>query len=77
MSEENFNGGITPSSLRKQELDLRERSWNDQHETILRQWGEASGCYRYMNHQSIPSIQEAESAFYLTCYCSLNCYWYS
>jgi hypothetical protein len=51
MSEENF-GGITPSSLRKQELDLREKSWNDQHENILRQWGEASGCYRYMNHRA-------------------------
>jgi hypothetical protein len=51
MSEENF-GGITPSSLKKQELDLREKSWNDQHENILRQWGEASGCYRYMNHRA-------------------------
>ena len=51
MSEENF-GGITPSSLRKQELDLREKSWNDQHENILRQWGEGSGCYRYMNHRA-------------------------
>jgi hypothetical protein len=51
MSEENY-GGITPSLLRKQELDLREKSWNDQHETILRQWGEASGCYRYMNHRA-------------------------
>ena len=51
MSEENY-GGITPSSLRRQELDLREKSWNDQHETILRQWGEASGCYRYMNHKA-------------------------
>tara|TARA_B110000503_G_scaffold142093_1_gene237773 strand:+ start:2398 stop:3141 length:744 start_codon:yes stop_codon:yes gene_type:complete len=26
--------------------------WNDQHETILRQWGEAAGCYRFMHHQS-------------------------
>jgi hypothetical protein len=51
MSEENF-GGITPSSLKKQELDIREKSWNDQHESILRQWGESSGCYRYMNHKA-------------------------
>jgi len=26
--------------------------WNEQHETILRQWGEASACYRFMHHQS-------------------------
>jgi hypothetical protein len=51
MSVENF-GGVTPSSLRKQELELREKSWNNQHESILRQWGEAAGCYRYMNHRA-------------------------
>ena len=28
------------------------KSWNDQHENILRQWGEASACYRYMNHRA-------------------------
>lgn len=26
--------------------------WNDQHELILKQWGEASACYRYMHHRS-------------------------
>tara|TARA_R110001632_G_scaffold228672_1_gene364100 strand:+ start:556 stop:1389 length:834 start_codon:yes stop_codon:yes gene_type:complete len=65
MSEENFNGGITPSSLRKQELDLRERSWNDQHETILRQWGEASGCYRYMNHRAFLLFKKLSLRFTL------------
>src|SRR6056300_1209827 len=52
MSEENIGGGIAPSSLKRQELELREKSWNDQHESILRQWGEASGCYRYMYHRA-------------------------
>lgn len=28
------------------------KSWNDQHENILRQWGEASACYRFMNHRA-------------------------
>jgi len=51
MSEENF-GSMSTSALREKELELREKSWNDQHESILRQWGEASGCYRYMNHRS-------------------------
>lgn len=51
MSEENF-GSMSTSALREKELELREKSWNDQHETILRQWGEASGCYRYMNHRA-------------------------
>lgn len=26
--------------------------WNDQHEIILKQWGEASACYRFMHHRS-------------------------
>ena len=64
MSEENF-GGITPSSLKKQELDLRERSWNEQHENILRQWGEASGCYRYMNHRAFLMYKKLSMRFTL------------
>ena len=28
------------------------KSWNDQHENILRQWGEAAACYRFMNHRA-------------------------
>jgi hypothetical protein len=51
MSEENF-GGMSTAAIKKKELQLREESWNDQHESILRQWGEASGCYRYMNHRA-------------------------
>src|SRR6056300_117525 len=51
MSEENF-GSMSTSALKEKELELREKSWNDQHESILRQWGEASGCYRYMNHRA-------------------------
>ena len=51
MSEENF-ASMSTSALREKELEMREKSWNDQHETILRQWGEASGCYRYMNHRA-------------------------
>jgi len=51
MSEENY-GEITPSSLKKKELEMRENSWNEHHETVLRQWGEASACYRYMNHNA-------------------------
>ena len=26
--------------------------WNDYHEDVLRQWGEACACYRYMHHRS-------------------------
>lgn len=28
------------------------KTWNDQHELILKQWGEAAACYRYMHHRS-------------------------
>lgn len=29
-----------------------EDEWNQHHEEILRQWGEAAACYRYMHHRS-------------------------
>ena len=50
MGEENY--AIPTAAIKREELKQRENSWNDQHESILRQWGEASGCYRYMNHRS-------------------------
>ena len=50
MSQENFNGG--DAKLKQQALEHRRDSWNEQHENILRQWGEFSGCYRYMHHRT-------------------------
>jgi len=34
-----------------EEINIEE-TWNEYHESILRQWGEASACYRYMHHRS-------------------------
>jgi hypothetical protein len=31
---------------------MTKKTWSDQHENILRQWGEAAACYRYMNHRA-------------------------
>ena len=64
MSEDNF-GGITPSSLKKQELELREKSWNEHHENVLRQWGEASACYRFMNHKAFLMYKKLSMRFTL------------
>ena len=64
MSEENF-GSMSTSALREKELELREQSWNDQHESILRQWGEAAGCYRYMNHKSYLMYKKLSMQFTL------------
>ena len=41
------------------------RSWNDQHETILRQWGEASACYRYMHHRAFLMYKQLSLRFSL------------
>jgi hypothetical protein len=30
---------------------IMEDLWNEYHENVLRQWGEASACYRYMHHR--------------------------
>ena len=48
MNQENFDDQM----IKQQALEHRRDSWNDQHESILRQWGEASGCYRYMHHRA-------------------------
>ena len=34
-----------------EEINMKEM-WNEYHENVLRQWGEASACYRYMHHRS-------------------------
>ena len=64
MSEENFEG-MSTTVMKQRELQIREDSWNDQHENILRQWGEASGCYRYMNHRAFLMYKRLSMRFTL------------
>ena len=42
-----------------------ENLWNDDHEAILRQWGEAAGCYRYMNHRAFLLYKKLSMRFSL------------
>ena len=51
--------------MKQKELEHRRDSWNDQHETILRQWGEASGCYRYMHHRAFLMYKKLSMRFTL------------
>jgi hypothetical protein len=39
--------------------------WNEQHELILRQWGEAAACYRYMHHRSFLMYKKLSLRFNL------------
>ena len=39
--------------------------WNDQHENILRQWGEACACYRFMHHRSFMMYKDLSMKFTL------------
>ena len=64
MSEENFEE-VSTTAMKQRELQLREDSWNEQHENILRQWGEASGCYRYMNHRAFLMYKRLSMRFTL------------
>lgn len=50
MSEENYNMG-----------DM----WNEYHENVLRQWGEASACYRYMHHRAFLKFKRLSLRFNL------------
>lgn len=39
--------------------------WNDYHENVLRQWGEASACYRYMHHRAFLQFKRMSLRFNL------------
>ena len=61
MSEEIFDDQM----IKQKELEHRRDSWNEQHESILRQWGEASGCYRYMHHRAFLMYKKLSMRFTL------------
>ena len=42
-----------------------ENIWNEYHENVLRQWGEASACYRYMHHRSFLMYKKLSLRFNL------------
>lgn len=42
-----------------------EEMWNDYHENVLRQWGEASACYRYMHHRAFLQFKRLSLRFNL------------
>ena len=39
--------------------------WNEYHENVLRQWGEASACYRYMHHRAFLMYKQLSLRFSL------------
>lgn len=39
--------------------------WNDQHEIILRQWGETCACYRFMHHRGFLLYKDLSMKFTL------------
>ena len=47
-----------------EEINMDEM-WNEYHESILRQWGEASACYRYMHHRSFLMYKKLSLRFNL------------
>lgn len=47
-----------------EEINMEEM-WNEYHETILRQWGEAAACYRYMHHRSFMMYKKLSLRFNL------------
>jgi hypothetical protein len=56
---------IDDEMIRQKEREHRRESWNDQHESILRQWGEAAGCYRYMHHRAFLMYKKLSMRFTL------------
>lgn len=42
-----------------------ESMWNEYHENVLRQWGEACACYRYMHHRAFLKFKKLSLRFNL------------
>ena len=47
-----------------EEINMKEM-WNEHHESVLRQWGEAAACYRYMHHRSFLLYKKLSMRFNL------------
>ena len=66
MSEENSaekrDPAEFPSDIEK--IDAPKR-WHTQQERVLREWGEAAACYRYMNYQAFLMFQKLSMRFTL------------
>lgn len=41
--------------MSSEEVNFPVKSWHPQQETILKSWGEAAACYRYIHHQTFMS----------------------
>ena len=41
------------------------RNWHKQEEYILKNWGEASGCYRYMHYRAYEQYQKSSMHYTL------------
>jgi hypothetical protein len=65
MDKENSlsKGQIEEYSLSKGQIE--EDIWNEQHEIILKQWGEACGCYRLMHNRSFILYKDLNMRFSL------------
>jgi len=47
------------------EDNIMAEMWNEYHENVLRQWGEASACYRYMHHRAFLTYKKLSLRFSL------------
>ena len=48
-----------------EEIMDMESMWNEYHENVLRQWGEACACYRYMHHRAFLKFKKLSLRFNL------------
>jgi hypothetical protein len=48
-----------------EEITDMDSTWNEYHENVLRQWGEACACYRYMHHRAFLKFKKLSLRFNL------------
>lgn len=65
MDQENINNNAIEGFPKDIEKPDAPKKWHTQQEKILKEWGEAAACYRYMNYQAFLMFQKLSMRFTL------------
>ena len=65
MDQENIDNNMIQGFPKDIEKPEAPKKWHTQQEKVLKEWGEAAACYRYMNYQAFLMFQKLSMRFTL------------
>jgi hypothetical protein len=65
MEQENIDNNMIQGFPKDIEKPEAPKKWHTQQEKVLKEWGEAAACYRYMNYQAFLMFQKLSMRFTL------------